>query len=145
MDVPVTVSGLPKNVDMTSGQGSIPITPEAELLVDPDKWILMDSPVITTLHDNSYTSTPTDFHLYQNYPNPFNHQTKIKFSLPFASDVEISISNLTGELLSELYVSKKDAGIHLITWNAQQYPSGVYFIHLRAGNFTRTIKTTLLK
>jgi len=105
----------------------------------------MDTPVITTIQDRSSTGTPTDFQLYQNYPNPFNHETKIGFNLPVASNVELSVYNLTGEFLSVIFAGKKDSGIHWITWNAQNFSSGAYFIHLKTGNFTETIKTTLLK
>jgi aminopeptidase N len=145
LNVPVTVNGLERSVEMRSGQGSISLNQVDVLEIDPDQWILMDEPFVTNINDNSVNHMVQDFNLYQNYPNPFNAETKIKYSIPKDSQVNISVSNLTGELLSELYAGKKEAGVHVLTWNAQNYPSGVYFIHLRAGNFTSTIKTMLLK
>ena len=145
VNVPVSVNGSSDVVEMNAGQGSISLPLQAELIIDPEQWILMDTPVITTMQDRSSTGTPTDFQLYQNYPNPFNHETKIGFNLPVASNVELSVYNLRGEFLSVIFAGKKDSGIHWITWNAQNFSSGAYFIHLKTGNFTETIKTTLLK
>jgi len=145
LDVPVTINSEEKSVKMNAGQGSISLSSSDIMAIDPDQWILMDQPDITNVDEHSNNHTLTNFYLHQNYPNPFNHQTKIKFSLPDPSYIKITIHNLTGELLSDLFTGKKDAGIHQITWNAQNYPSGLYFIQLKAENFTQTIKTTLLK
>ena len=37
------------------------------------------------------------------------------------------------------------AGDHIVTWNAQGFPSGIYFYRLTASNFTETRKIVLLK
>ena len=105
----------------------------------------MDVPFITKLQDRDEATRLTEYQLLQNFPNPFNHETIIKFRLPKPSHIEISIHNLNGELITNLYSGEKEEGTHQITWNAQNYSSGVYFIQLKTGNFNQTIKTTLLK
>jgi hypothetical protein len=37
------------------------------------------------------------------------------------------------------------AGSYIITWNAYQFPSGIYFIYLQAGKQIDIQKVTLLK
>ena len=37
------------------------------------------------------------------------------------------------------------AGSHAIEWNAENLPSGVYFVKLNAGEFTQTQKLMLVK
>ena len=39
----------------------------------------------------------------------------------------------------------KSAKMHSVDWNAEGYPSGVYFVKLNAGKFTQTQKLMLVK
>ena len=93
---------------------------------------------------------PTDFALQQNYPNPFNPETSIRFQLPEAADVTLSIYNLRGQLVRKLVNERKQAGFHEVTWNAKdnagnKLPSGVYLYRIQAGAFTDVKKLTLLR
>ena len=47
---------------------------------------------------------PTVMSLGQNYPNPFNPRTEIRFDLPEATVVDISIYNLMGQKLSLIHI-----------------------------------------
>ena len=71
--------------------------------------------------------TPREFVLYQNFPNPFNPSTTIKYSLPVESTVRINIFNALGEMIEELKSETQPAGNYEVTWNAQNYSSGVYY------------------
>ena len=71
--------------------------------------------------------TPKEFVLYQNYPNPFNPSTTIKYSLPVESNVRINIYNSLGEMIEELISETQPTGNYEVTWNAQNYSSGVYY------------------
>ncbi|MEJ2505225.1 MAG: T9SS type A sorting domain-containing protein [Ignavibacteriaceae bacterium] len=84
--------------------------------------------------------------LNQNYPNPFNPVTKIRYSIPQSSKVEIKIFDISGQEIATLVDEKKSIGSYEIIWNAQSLPSGIYFYKLIAGNyFTETKKMILLK
>lgn len=77
---------------------------------------------------------PNSFNLAQNYPNPFNPSTTIKFSLPKSSFASLKIYDMLGREVSTLISGELEAGDHEIKWNASNYPSGVYFYKLAAGD-----------
>ena len=87
---------------------------------------------------------PTTFAVEQNYPNPFNAKTQIGIALPEASDVVVDIYSITGQLV-ESVSGYFEAGNHSITWDASDVSSGVYFYKITAGDFSQTMKMTLLK
>jgi hypothetical protein len=87
---------------------------------------------------------PTEYALAQNYPNPFNPTTTISFALPQASDVQLDIYNVTGQLV-ESVSGNYTAGTHEIVWDATNVASGVYFYRLVTNDFTQTKKMVLLK
>jgi hypothetical protein len=83
--------------------------------------------------------------LYQNYPNPFISSTQIRFDLPSSTIVTIRIFNLLGQLIETLASGYYPDGINILTWNAQHYPSGVYFLNLQTNEFHETKKMLILK
>ena len=75
--------------------------------------------------------------LPQNYPNPFNAETAIRFTLPQAALVRLSIYNLLGQKVKTLHDKYLNAGYHAIKWSGdddaqQPLPSGLYLIHLES-------------
>ncbi len=87
----------------------------------------------------------TEFKLSQNFPNPFNPSTTIKYSIPEASKVSLTIFNLLGEKVSTLVNEVKSAGSYNVDFNASNLSSGVYLYKLQAGSFMQTQKMILLK
>jgi glucose/arabinose dehydrogenase len=88
---------------------------------------------------------PAEFKLEQNYPNPFNPQTEIRFSLEKESFVNIKIFDITGKEIAKLVNENKNPGKYATVWNAVNYPSGVYFYRLTAGEFSEEKKMVLIK
>ena len=88
---------------------------------------------------------PEEYGLSQNYPNPFNPETRIAFSLPSDSRVELSVYNVLGHRITTLVNTEMPAGQHEVTWVADSVPTGVYFYTITAGEFTATKKMILLK
>jgi hypothetical protein len=88
---------------------------------------------------------PTRISLSQNHPNPFNHATAIEFSLPVASEVEITITDVSGRRVATLVDDNLQPGLHCVEWNAGNLASGVYFCRMRAGNYVETKRMRLLK
>jgi flagellar hook assembly protein FlgD len=88
---------------------------------------------------------PETFSLDRAYPNPFNPTTTLSFALPVDAAVSLSIYNMQGREVSTLIDANMDAGYHSITWNADSYSSGVYFVKMVAGEFVNTQKLMLVK
>ena len=88
---------------------------------------------------------PKTFALHQNYPNPFNPVTTIKYDLPEATDVKITVYNVLGQEVATIINDNLNAGSHETKWDASRFASGIYICRLEAGNYTRSIKLLLLK
>ena len=93
------------------------------------------------------THIPNQYYLYQNYPNPFNPVTRIKFDIPSKAMGEtiLSVYDILGRKTAVLLNEKLNPGSYEIEWNAINYPSGVYFYKLSAGEYNRTNKMILIK
>lgn len=93
---------------------------------------------------------PAAFALEQNYPNPFNPETAIRYDLPEASHVRLSVYNPLGQEVAMLVNEQEPAGSYQVKFNAGTVPSGVYFYRLEAstssaGSFVQTRKLVVLK
>lgn len=75
---------------------------------------------------------PDGFMLLGNYPNPFNPTTTIRYRLPAASAVRLTIYDMLGKLISTTAEERQAPGEHEITWTAAQMASGVYFYQIEA-------------
>ena len=80
------------------------------------------------------TAFPSAYVLSQNYPNPFNPSTTIRYSLPFLSNIKISVYNSIGEVVKELFKGEKAAGVHELNFNATSFASGVYIYRIQANS-----------
>jgi hypothetical protein len=85
------------------------------------------------------------FELSQNYPNPFNPATTIRFNLPEAGNVKITLYNLLGQQIRTLVNEFKESGVHTINFDASELNSGMYIYKIEAGSFVQTRKMTLVK
>ncbi len=85
------------------------------------------------------------FQLEQNYPNPFNPATRITFTIPVSTHVELAIYNIAGQRVKRLLNKSLAAGVHTAYWNAAELASGLYFYKINAGTFSAVKKALLLK
>ena len=90
-------------------------------------------------------SHPIRFVLYQNYPNPFNPSTTIKFELPKASMVRLTVYDMLGREGAVMVNERRDAGVHEVNFDGAGLSSGVYLYRLQAGEFVQTLKLVLLQ
>jgi hypothetical protein len=93
---------------------------------------------------------PQAFSLSQNCPNPFNPQTEIRYALPKACYVKLSIYNLLGQRIRTLVNEYQAAGHKTVHWDGtdedgREVASGVYFSRIQAREFTDSRKMILMK
>ena len=79
------------------------------------------------------------------YPNPFNPITTFSFSVPVEGMLQLSIYNISGQIITTLARELKTSGIYEYRWDANAYPSGVYFARLNLGPQSYTQKLILMK
>ena len=85
------------------------------------------------------------FNLFQNYPNPFNPTILIKYSLPYASYVNLTVYNLLGEQVAVLANTFKQAGVYEIKFDGSSLQSGIYYYRIMSNNISETKKLVLVK
>jgi hypothetical protein len=84
------------------------------------------------------------------YPNPFNPLTTIRYDVPSAGNVVVSVYDASGALLTTLVNGARAPGSYSVRWdgrNAAGNPasSGVYFVKLSVNGQTTTRKVALVK
>ena len=79
------------------------------------------------------------------YPNPFNPTTTIQFSIPQTEFVTVKVYNIVGHEITTLINDKLFTGNYSIKWNGRHQPSGLYFVQIESGSFSKTRKMVLIK
>lgn len=86
-----------------------------------------------------------EFVLYQNIPNPFAESTDIRFNLPAATDVTLSVYDVAGKVLL-MNTSNYEGGSHTITLNSSDLLStGVMYYKLETAYGTASRKMIQLR
>lgn len=93
---------------------------------------------------------PEEVTLLPNYPNPVVDRTTIRFGLPEAGPVRLTVYDLLGRRVAVLADGRYQAGTHEIQWGGtaqgrRPLASGLYLIRLDAGEQTRSIKATVVR
>ncbi len=96
------------------------------------------------------SSAPQDYALLPVSPNPFNPSTQIKFTLPAAAEVRVTVYDSLGRRVRTLLHGRRDAGAHTLSWRGQNdddlpVASGLYFVRLEADGKVFTQKALLVK
>lgn len=84
------------------------------------------------------------------YPNPFNPSTTIRFESDKISECQVSIYNLKGQKIKNLYTGLSKSGANQFTWTGKDdhgkpVSSGIYFVRLNQNNKILTKKVMLMK
>ncbi len=95
--------------------------------------------------NGNHNNLPAVYSLSQNYPNPFNPETIIRYSVPKAENVKITIYDMLGREIDVFDEGFRTAGEYMIKFNASHLPSGVYYYHLATNEFSISKKMVLIK
>lgn len=83
--------------------------------------------------------------LFPNYPNPFNPSTTIRYELDSRVQVNLEVYDVLGRKIQTLVNEVQQPGRYTVNFNGSRLSSGMYFIRINAGDFTRIQKMTLIK
>ena len=67
--------------------------------------------------DSFINNIPNQLALRPSYPNPFNPNTKISFSLPKLSDVDMQVVDINGRKIRNLLNNTLASGNHNVSWD----------------------------
>lgn len=78
------------------------------------------------------------------YPNPFSSNTTIEVNLTENQNVKVDVYNVIGENVFSLNKGTLSSGEHKIALNADELPSGMYFVTLTTekGRITKRVSVT---
>lgn len=83
--------------------------------------------------------------LEQNYPNPFNPSTVIEYSIPRADNVNLSIYDINGRRVAQLFAGHVNPGRYHATFEGKNLASGVYIYKLATSEGVFSKKMLLFK
>jgi hypothetical protein len=89
-------------------------------------------------------SIPADYSM-KNYPNPFNPATTIIYNIKESGFVSLKIYNMLGQEIAVLVNQEQNAGVHQVTFNANNLTSGIYLYELRTGSIVLQKKMNFIK
>jgi hypothetical protein len=109
-----------------------------------------DPPVSTEGSSAGVIGGGSDFALGPAVPNPFRDGTVINYSTAMASDVRITVYNVTGQLVATLVDQHVGPGEHSTMWKGvddagEHVARGVYFCRMDAGIYSATSKVVLMQ
>jgi serine protease len=110
---------------------------KAGFRVSPPGLVLKD--------EGPFSEIPESTFLYPNYPNPFNPSTTIRYYMVEGGEVNLSVYDLLGRLVTTLAQGPRGQGSHTVSYNAAGLSSGVYLLVLDAGGKRQTRKMLLLR
>jgi len=90
-------------------------------------------------------ANPKQFELCANYPNPFNAETVFSVILPGDTRIEISVYNISGQLVECIFDGSKKAGIHQLQFNGENLPSGIYLCNVTTDYGSKARRMVLMK
>ena len=93
---------------------------------------------------DTLSTLKSSFYLGQNYPNPFYQNTRIDYSIPVKSKVELILFDLQGRQIKILVNEMKEAGAYYYDLNSSFLSKGLYFYSIHSGNF-RYVRKMVVK
>ncbi len=92
---------------------------------------------------------PAGLMVQQNYPNPFHQTTTLTFDLAEKRQVCINVYNIRGGPIRQLARAELTAGSHRVAWDGcddkgSNVATGLYLLHVKAGEESRVLKSALV-
>lgn len=101
----------------------------------------------TILHTNcgggvgiDIPKTATKNNALSSYPNPFSSSTTFQYWLSESSYIELIIYNAEGKIIELVIDQMMPQNTHSYTWNAEEYPAGIYYAVIRTDGDISVVK-----
>lgn len=78
-------------------------------------------------------------------PNPVRQHTTLRYALPEAQSIRLSVYDVMGREVAVLIDQRQNPGRKQVRLDASQLSSGTYFYRLRAGETTKTKRLTVVR
>lgn len=88
-------------------------------------------PLSEVIHGSGIISKTTKTNVMECYPNPCSSAATIRFTNAVRDNVYISVLNVLGEEIINLFTGELEAGEHSFQWNTQGEQQGAYFCLIR--------------
>ncbi len=88
---------------------------------------------------------PQDFTIKKCYPNPFNSTIKINFTINKTQNYNIEVFNINGKRVDLISSGIFYQGDYHLSWNAERFSSGIYFLKISSSTSSSIIKIVLIK
>ena len=100
--------------------------------------------------DEASAQTTLPFRRSSNHPNPFNAETLVRYAVPEAQRVRLTIYDMLGRAVRELVHEVRPAGVHEVVWDGRDgegrpLASGIYLYRLVTAESSHTRKMILLR
>ena len=79
------------------------------------------------------------------FPNPFSHSTEITFTTDVASYADVSVVNLLGAEVAQLFSGTLGAGEHRFAWHPAGLPDGAYECIVRQNSQVEKISMVMMR
>ncbi len=106
---------------------------------------LADNMKITALL--TATPSPETFITRLIIPNPVSKSSPISFSLSQPENITVSVYDITGRFVKNLFQGSLTAGEHQLNWDVSDnaFQNGIYLLNITTTNFTRAYKVVVVK
>ena len=108
-------------------------------------WASNEIYSINSLQIDATKFVPSQIMVVGAYPNPFNPSTVISYQINQETDINISLFNLNGQIVAELFNGTQDIGIYQIDFNGEGLSSGMYIVKVSNKSEIHTQKILLMK
>lgn len=88
---------------------------------------------------------PNGFALYTTYPNPFNSKATVRYSLDFASEINLNVFNMSGKKILEVEKRQMQPGSYTVDFDCSELASGTYIARLESLGRLSETKLILVK
>ncbi|OFY83216.1 MAG: hypothetical protein A3F72_03360 [Bacteroidetes bacterium RIFCSPLOWO2_12_FULL_35_15] len=79
------------------------------------------------------------------YPNPVHDAANVIFNINRAAKVTVTIYDITGKLVANVYNGEMNSGKTILTINTSNFNTGIYYINFLSNEINKTTKMVVVK